>query len=357
MDKTEMLLQEITDAAGIPGYETDARKVMEKYLKGYADISYDKLGSIIGTKRGKSDSPRIMLAGHLDEIGFMVKGITTEGFIRFLPLGGVWTPAIMGQRVAIITSKGPVKGVIGARPGHIMKPEEKKKAVDIADMFIDVGTRDGYDIKRRLGIRLGDPIILDSKFTIMNNKQMYMAKALDDRSSCAVVIDVIRKFNRQTHPNTIFGVGTVQEEVGSRGAGAVARIVKPDVAIIVDVGIAEDPPPGNFKKEEKLGAGPAILIYDAGMIPNQKLRRLIIDTAEKNKIPFYLTSMPGGASDGKVIQVSGDGVPCIYMGVPIRYIHSYNSIMYRKDYDNTVRLISAVIKRLDRKIVESLTAC
>ncbi len=357
MDKTEILLQEITDASGVPGFETDARKVMEKYLVGYADISYDKLGSIIGTKKGKAESPRVMIAGHLDEIGFMVKEITKEGFIRFLPLGGWWSHSIMGQRVRINTSKGPVHGVIGSRPVHIMKPEEKKKTVDIADMFIDVGTRDGYDIKHRLGVRLGDPIIPDSKFTVMNNKQMYMAKALDDRSSCAVVIDVIRKFNRQTHPNTIYGVGTVQEEVGSRGAGAVARIVKPDVAIIVDVGIAEDPPPNDYKKEEKLGAGPAILIYDAGMIPNQKLRRLIIDTAEKNNIPFYLSSMPGGASDGKVIQVSGNGVPSVYMGVPVRYIHSYNSIMYRKDYDNTVKLISAVIKKLDRKMVESLTDC
>jgi len=356
VDNTEILLQEITDADGISGYEGAAREVMGRYLDGLGEISYDKLGSLIARKKGRSDSPRVILAGHLDEIGFMVKEISPEGFINFLPIGGWWGHVALGQRVKILTAKGPVLGVVGSKPPHILEPEDRKKVLKISDMFIDVGTMEKYDITKKLGVRVGDPIIPDSKFTIMNHDKMYMAKAFDNRVSCAIVIEILKKFQKTVHPNTIFGVGTVQEEVGLRGARTAAHVVQPDVAIIADVGIAQDVPPDCYKKAEKLGGGPAILVYDAGMIPNQRLRRLVIDVAEKNKIPFHLTSMPGGATDGREIHMSQAGVPSICIGVPVRYIHSHNGIMYRKDYDNTVRLIAALIKKLDKNTVEMLTA-
>lgn len=327
---------------------------MAKHLKGLGKISYDRLGSIIAEQKGAADSPKVLLAGHLDEIGFMVKEITPEGFIRFLPLGGWWTHVVLGQRLRIRTAKGDIIGVVGSRPPHIIKSEERKKVLEFDDLFIDIGARQGYDVVKKLGVRLGDPIVPDSSFVIMNSEKMYLSKAFDNRFSCAVVIDVLKSCKNIKHPNTLYGVGTVQEEIGSKGASTVANIVKPDVAIIIDVGIALDMPPGDYKKPERLGNGPAVLIYDAGMIPNSALRRLIIDTAEKLKIPYHLSSMPGGASDGKVIQVSGEGVPSVYMGVPVRYIHAHNGIMYRKDYDNTVRLITEVVKRLDKKTVASL---
>jgi endoglucanase len=237
----------------------------------------------------------------------------------------------------------------------LLKPDERKKVLDIDDMFIDVGGMNKYDIKKKLGVRLGDSIVPDSEFTVMGNKQVYLAKAFDNRGACALVVDALRKLKRSRHPNTVYGSGSVQEEVGLRGANTVAHITNPDVAICIDVGLALDMP-GNKDRGEKFGAGAQILIYDGGLIPNVKLRELIMDTAEKNKIPYHLAHMPRGTGDGARIHITRSGVPSIYMGPPTRYIHSHNSMMFRKDYDNTLKLVVEVVKRLDKKTVASLTA-
>ncbi len=356
MDKSELLLQELTDANGVSGYETEVRKIMKRELEKSADnIEYDKMGSILGIKNGTADAPRIMAVGHMDEVGFMVKEITAEGFIKFLPLGGWWGHVALGQRMRIITSKGIILGVVGSTPPHLLPPEERKKVIEIKDMFIDVGATDKFSVKKKLGINPGDPIVPDSEFTIMANKKAYMAKAFDNRAACAIVLEVMEKLNKVKHPNTVLGGATVQEEVGLRGAATIAHLGDPDVCIIVDTGIAQDMPPNSFAKEEKLGAGPVILIYDAGMIPNLKLRDLIIKTAKAAKIPFHLSYMAGGATDGGRIHMSRIGVPSIMVGPPVRYIHSHNSILDRADYDNTIKLVVELIKKLDAKTVKSLT--
>jgi endoglucanase len=357
LDKTEILLQEITDACGTSGYENAAREVMARHMKDYAEISYDKLGSIIGKKKGRADSPRVAVVGHLDEIGFMVKESTRTGYIKFLPLGGWWGHVALAQRVRIMTSKGPVLGVVGSTPPHLLEPKEREKVLKISDMFIDVGVMNKYDITKKLGIRVGDPIIPDSQFTIMNHNKMYMAKAFDNRVCCAMVIEILQKFHKTAHPNTIYGIGTVQEEVGLRGARTAAHVTDPDVAIILDVNIARDiPPETDYRISEKLGGGPGILVYDHGMIPNQRLRQLVIGTAEEKNIPYHLSSMERGATDGGSIHLSRSGVPTVCIGLPTRYIHSHNGIIYRKDYDNTVRLTIEIVRKLNHKTVESLTA-
>lgn len=355
MDFTLKLLQDLSNASGTSGHEDAATEVMAGYMKGLAKIQYDKLGSIIGTKKGTSDEPRVLLDSHLDEVGFMVREIDSSGFIKFLPLGGWWGHVALGQRMRIITKKGPVIGVVGCKPPHMLKDDERKKVMEITDMFIDVGTMKKYDITKKLGIQVGDSIVPDSEFVVMSNQDMVMGKALDNRMACALVIDTLRKFQTVKHPNTIFGVGAVQEEVGLRGAATVAHVTDPDVAIIIDVGIALDMP-GYSDRIEKFGAGPAILIYDGGMIPNIRLRELVMDTARKHKIPFHLTYMERGTGDGARIHISRAGVPSIYIGPPVRYIHSHNAIMYRKDYDSTLKLIFELVKRLDKKTVASLTA-
>lgn len=356
VDTTEQLLKELTEANGVSGYESEVRAIMTREMKKTTDsIEYDRLGSVLGIKKGTADKPRVLVAGHMDEIGFMVKEITEEGYIKFLPLGGWWGHVALGQRMRIITTKGPVLGIIGSTPPHMLDPEARKKVLEIKDMFIDVGVQEKFDVRKKLGIRQGDPIIPDSDFTVMGNAKMYVAKAFDNRMACAVVLDVLKAFKTAKHPNTILGAGTVQEEVGLRGAQTIAHIGDPDVAIIVDTGIGQDIPPEGFKKAEKLGAGPAMLIYDAGMIPNLKLRDLAIDIAEKNKIPFHLTYMERGATDGGRVHISRAGVPSIVIGPAVRYIHSHNSMMYRTDYDNTVKLVCELIKKLDAKTAKGLT--
>lgn len=356
MDNTEKLLQELTEANGVSGYENEVRAIMSREFKRHAnEVQYDKLGSVMGIKKGKSGDTRVMVVGHMDEIGFMVKEITKEGYIKFLPLGGWWAHVALAQRMRIITSKGPVLGVVGSKPPHMLLDDEKKKVLDIKDMFIDVGAQAKFDVAKKLGIKVGDPIIPDSDFTILGNDQMYMSKAFDNRVACAIVIDVLKNLKGLSHPNTVLGAASVQEEVGCRGAATLAHIGEPDVCIVCDTGIALDMPPDNYEKAERLGNGPAILIFDATMVPNQKLRDFVIKTAESKKIPYHLTYMERGGTDGSRIHISRMGVPSIVVGPPVRYIHSHNGILNRTDYDNTVKLITEVIKRLDKKTVRSFT--
>ncbi len=356
MDNTEKLLKEITEANGVSGYENEVRAIMSRELKKHSnELQYDKLGSVMGVKKGKAADTRVMVIGHMDEIGFMVKEITKEGFIRFLPLGGWWGHVALSQRMRIITAKGPVLGVVGSKPPHMLLDDERRKVMELKDMYIDVGVQAKFDVTKKLGVRIGDPIIPDSNFTIMSNNKMYLSKAFDNRVACAIVIDVLKNLKGRGHPNTVLGAASVQEEVGCRGAATLAHIGEPDVCIVCDTGIALDMPPDGFGKAERLGNGAAILVYDATMIPNIKLRDLVIKTAESKKIPYHLTYMERGGTDGSRIHISRMGVPSIVIGPPVRYIHSHNGILNRTDYDNTVKLITEVIKKLDKKTVKSLT--
>lgn len=356
MDSTEKLLKEITEANGVSGYESEVRAIMTRELKKVCDnIEYDRMGSVAGIKNGTADRPRIMAVGHMDEIGFMVKEVTKHGFIKFLPLGGWWGHVALGQRMRIMTSRGPVIGVIGSTPPHILTPEARKSVIEIHDMFIDVGAMDKFDVQKKLGVRVGDPIIPDSQFTIMANPDLYMAKAFDNRVGCAVALEAMHKLARVKHPNTFLPSASVQEEVGLRGAGTLAHHVEPDVAIVIDTGIALDIPPDGGEKAERFGAGAAILVYDGSMIPNQRLRDLAIKTAETKKIPFHLTSMERGGTDGGRIHINRSGVPSIVIGPPVRYIHSHNSILCRSDFDAVVTLVVELVKVLDQKMVKSLT--
>ena len=356
MDTTELLLKEITEANGVSGYEDEVRRIMARELKGsVSELKYDKMGSIMGLQPGTAANPRVMVVGHMDEIGFMVKEITDDGYIKFLPLGGWWGHVALGQRMRIITSNGPVLGVVGSRPPHILEQAQREKVLDIKDMFIDVGVVQKFDVKKKLGIKQGDPIIPDSQFTIMGNKKLYMAKAFDNRVACAIVVEVSRRLKKIKHPNTFLASASVQEEVGLRGAQTLGWLGEPDICLVVDTGIALDVPPESTKKAERLGGGPAILLYDAGMIPNQKLRDLVMDTAKKAKIPYHVTTMERGATDGGRIHISRVGVPSIVIGPPVRYIHSHNAILHRDDYDNTIKLLVELIKRLDAKTVKSFT--
>ncbi len=356
MDQTEKFLQEITEADGVPGYESDVRVVMRRYLEGVATIEQDKMGSIIGKHVGQADGPRVMLAGHMDEIGFMVKLITKEGFIRFVPLGGWWNQVMLGHRVTVKTAKGDVIGVLGAKPPHLLGEEERKKIVDKNDMYIDIGARSEEEV-RDLGVRPGDPIIPVSKFTVMGNPRFYLCKAFDNRVGCALAVQAASQVAADGHPNIVYAVGTVQEEVGLRGAKTSAFAVNPDVGIILEVDIAGDVP--GIKPEEsavKMGGGPTLLVYDARMIPNLKLRDLVIATAEELGIPIQFSAMPGGATDGAMVQAHAEGVPTVVIGVPTRHIHSHNAILCRDDYDQALQLVVALVKKLDAATVAGLTA-
>jgi endoglucanase len=291
-----------------------------------------------------------MLAGHLDEIGFMVKSVTKGGFVKFLQLGGWWGHVVLAQRLRIKTRKGDVLGVVGSKPPHELQADERKKVIELKDMYIDVGATSDWDVKKRLDIQPGDWIVPDSSFEVMANKNLYLGKAWDNRVGCALAAETARALVKQKHPNTLFAVATVQEEVGLRGAQTSTFKVQPDVAIALDVGIAHDTP--GTDGDVTLGGGPLVVIYDATSIPNRGLLQFVQDTAKKLRIPLQYEAVERGGTDAGRIHMSGQGVPTISMGIASRYIHSHVSIIDRRDFDKTVRLLVALVKGLDKRTVD-----
>ncbi|MBE3576060.1 MAG: M42 family metallopeptidase [Firmicutes bacterium] len=356
MDQRLQLLKELTEVDGISGYEYAVRDVLRRHLQGVAEeAGQDHLGSLAFRHVGTAPQPRIMLSGHMDEIGFMVNLITPEGYIKFVPVGGWWDQVLLGQRVVVKAAGGDVPGIIGSKPPHILPEEERKKVVEKKDMFIDVGARDRKEAMEVFGIRPGDPIVPVSPFTVLKNPRMVLAKAWDDRLGCALFIETLKELSRVDHPNTLYGVGTTQEEVGLRGAQTAADLVNPDICIATDVGIAGDMP--GVKEEEapvKLGAGPVLYVLDARLIPNRKLKDLFMETARQENLPLQFATMPGGATDGGAITVHGQGVPAVSYGVPVRYIHTHAGIIHLDDVDAAVKLLVAVIRRLDAATVAEI---
>ncbi|MBE0408163.1 MAG: M42 family metallopeptidase [Anaerolineales bacterium] len=355
-DSTLQLLIELTEAHGVPGYEAPVRAVVRKHLDSLGQVSQDKIGSVICQLRSSVDSPKVMLVGHMDEIGFMVKHITKEGFINFLPLGGWFDQALLGQRVIIKTRKGDVVGVIGAKPPHMLSEEERKKVVNKKDMYIDIGATNQEEVEAA-GVQVGDAIVPRADFVELAGGKTYLSKAFDNRVGTALVISTLQAMQDVELPNTLFGVVTVMEEVGLRGATTSVRAVNPDVAIVLESDIAGDIP--GIKPEEssiKLGKGPTVLIYDARMIPNLKLRDLVLDLSKELDVPLQVSYVERGATDGGAIHLHNTGVPTVVIGVPARHIHSHSSIIHRDDFDNAVKLIVALVKRLNTDTVLGFTA-
>ncbi len=353
MDQTESFLKTLTETDGVSGYETEIRALLLQYMEPLGTVIQDKLGSLI-CKKG-SDGPKVMLAGHMDEIGFMVSHISKDGFLKFQQLGGWWDQVLLGHRVVIKTRDGGVVGVIGAKPPHLLPANERKKVLEKKDMYIDIGASSRGEVSI-IGVRVGDPVVPQSEFVVLAGGKTYLSKAFDNRIGCAAVIDVLRRYQEEEHPNQIYGVQTVMEEVGVRGATTSVRAVDPDIAIVIESDIAGDVPGiDDTVSDVKLGGGPSIVLYDVRMIPNIKLRDLLIDTAASLDIPLQFSVMPGGSTDGAAIHLHGTGVPTIVVGVPARHIHSHGSIIHRDDYDRAVQLITAVVAKLDRATVDDLT--
>ncbi len=353
------ILKELTEASGVPGQEHEVRELMRTYLQPLTEEMYtDNLGSIVGRKTGSAGGPKIMLMGHLDEVGFMVTRVTKTGFVLFQTLGG-WLPQVLqAQRVMIKTRKGDIVGVIGSKPPHILSPHEREKVTDIRDMYIDIGAVSEEQAKE-LGIRPGDPIVPICPFTVMANEQMYMGKALDNRGGCLAAIEVVKNLQETAHPNVVFAGATVQEELRLSGARTSTSLIEPDVFIALETGLALDTPglaDMPHLPEIKCGGGPVILLYDGSLVPNTKLRDLFFDTAEAEGIPYQYGTAPGAETDAGAAHQFGAGVPSIAIGIPARYIHSHASILHHDDVENMVKLVAAVVKKLDQKTVEWLKA-
>jgi endoglucanase len=339
-------LEKLSNACGIAGREEEVRSLMRNFLKPYVDeVKEDKLGNVIGIKKGKKNAPKVMLAAHMDEIGLLVKTISKEGFIQFAKIGGIDDRILLAQKVIVYTEKGPLHGIIGSKPPHIQKEEERKRVLTYDELFIDIGAENQEQAKK-MGVKIGDPVGFDIKFAKVG-KNIVIGKAFDDRVGCAVMVEAMKRLEKTEC--TVYAVGTVQEEVGLRGATTAAFGIYPDVGIALDVTIAGDVP-GVREVEApiKLGKGPSIEIADMGLIAHPKVVRLLVDAAEENKIPYQLETGLPGSTDAARISLTREGVPSGVISIPTRYIHSPSSLLSLEDAEKTVKLTVAAVQKIPK---------
>ncbi|MGH9143118.1 MAG: M42 family metallopeptidase [Vicinamibacterales bacterium] len=349
-DRTTDLLRQLADTPGPPGFEEPIRKVMVEAMKPFAtSLIFDGLGSIIATQG--TQGPRIMVDAHMDELGAVVRRVTPRGLLTMQMLGGWLDQALVDQRWLIIGSKGPVRAVTGIRDVHVVPAEERTRVYSRDSLFLDVGARDEAEVAA-MGIGPGDPVVPDAPFTVLNDTSNYLAKAWDDRVGCGVVVEAMRRLARLSHPNQIVWTITTQEEIGLRGAHTAADVVKPELAIAIEGGITGDVFPGRPEETQaRLGAGPGIFLYDSSALPNRKLTRMIKQTAAEKNLPLQQDLVQGYGDDSAELQKSNGGVPTVNLVVPIRYTHSHNGIMNRRDFDQMVDLLVALLQKLDTAAV------
>ncbi|TFD98278.1 M42 family metallopeptidase [Jeotgalibacillus salarius] len=349
---TLALFKQLTELPGAPGNEHAIRKLMKEELSKYSDeIVQDGLGSIFGLKKGAEDGPVVMAAGHMDEVGFMVTGITDNGMIRFQTLGGWWSQVLLAQRVEVVTNDKKITGVIGSIPPHLLSEEKRAKPMEIKNMLIDVGADDKADAES-MGILPGQQIVPVCPFTPMENKKKILAKAWDNRYGCGISIELLKELQNESLPNTLYSGATVQEEVGLRGAQTAANLIKPDIFFAMDASPANDMS-GDKNEFGQLGNGTLLRILDRSMVTHRGMREFVLDTAESNNIPYQYFVSAGGTDAGRV-HISNEGVPSAVVGICSRYIHTSASMIHIDDYAAAKELLVKLVKSCDKSTVETI---
>lgn len=350
--ETRALFKTLTELPGAPANEHAVRKFMKKELELVSDeLIQDNLGSIFGVKHGEGDGPRIMVAGHMDEVGFMVTQITDNGMLRFQPLGGWWNQVMLATRVEVMVGDKAIPGVIGSIPPHLLSEELRSKPMDIKNMLIDIGADDKEDALS-FGVRPGQQIIPYSPFTPMANDKKIMAKAWDNRYGCGLAIELLRELKDEKLPNELFSGATVMEEIGLRGASTATNLIDPDIFFALDASPANDAD-GNKNEFGQLGKGTLLRILDKSMVTHRGMREFVLDTAESNNIPYQYFISQGGTDAGRVHQAN-EGVPSSVIGICSRYIHTSSSIIHTDDYAAAKELLVKLVKSADRTTVETI---
>ncbi|MBH8599379.1 M42 family metallopeptidase [Thermoactinomyces sp. CICC 10523] len=345
--------EKLTQTPGAPGFEHEVRKIMRSYISEYTgEIIQDRLGGLFGVKKGDPNGPKVMVASHMDEVAFMVTKITSEGFLKFQPLGGWWSQVMLAQRVDVINRSGKrIPGIIGSIPPHLLSEERRRKPVEIGQMFIDIGAESEEEV-REWGIRPGDVAVPHFPFVEMEGGKRLLSKAWDNRFGCGLVLELLDGLKHNHHPNVIYAGATVQEEVGLRGAGTAATLIDPDIFFAVDSGPAGDIP-GVNDGLGKIGKGVVIRLYDRSMITLPGMRDFLLDTAESENIPYQFFVSQGGTDAGRAHQ-TGIGIPSAAIGICARYIHSHAAVVDKEDIEAAKAFAIALMKRLDRAAFEAI---
>jgi len=338
------LLKKICETPGAPGFEQRIRELVAREVRTLADeLRIDNIGNVIAIKRGKSRK-KVMIAAHMDEISFIVTHIDDDGFIRFYPLGGFDPKTLTSQRV-IIHGKRDIVGVMGSKPIHLMKPEERTKSVPISDYFIDAGMN-SEEVKSIVSV--GDPVTRERELIEMGD--CVNSKSIDNRVSVFILIEALRALQGKEVPFDIYAVFTVQEEVGLRGALSAAHLIDPDFGFGLDVTIAFDVPGAQAHEVvTRLGKGAAIKILDGSVICDYRMVSFLKKMATEHHIPWQLEILPAGGTDTAGIQRSGKkGAIAGAISIPLRHIHQTIELAHKRDIRNCIDLLTVSLEKLDQ---------
>jgi glutamyl aminopeptidase len=351
-NETLELFRTLTELPGASGFEHEVRRFVRSQLEPLtSEIVQDRLGSLFGVLRGDEKGPKIMVNGHMDEVGFMVTTILDNGMIRFQALGGWWNQVLLAQRVHIVTKKGPLLGVIGSTPRHLLG-DAASKPVEIASMFIDIGA-DNREHALEMGVLPGLSIVPICPFTPLANGSKILAKAWDNRFGVGLAIELLKELKNAKHPNILYSGATVQEEVGMRGAQTAAGLINPDICYTLEAGPANDTS-GDKYAFGHLGKGTVVRILDSSIVTNRTLIEFIVDTAETHRIPYQYFISPGATDAGRV-QLHGRGVPTAVLGICARYIHTSGSMIHIDDYAAAKELLIKLVLATDQTTLDTIT--
>jgi putative aminopeptidase FrvX len=340
------IYKDLVNLPGISGQEKYVRNYMRLNLEKISEeIVEDNLGSVFGGINLDSNGPTVMIAGHMDEVGAMVKEITKNGLIKLLPIGGISPSVVISQHMNIVIEDGTfVPGVIGAKPPHLLRDKSTTQVSSFDDFFLDIGA-DSYDHAKELGVRIGQQVVFENNYKESKDGKKIFSKAWDNRFGSAMTLDILETIKKEDLNCRLFAGANVQEEVGLRGATTSSFKLKPDLFIAVDCSPCSD----TFEQSEvggTLGAGFMVRFYDPRALLHQGMKKFIEEVAEKNNIKFqYYNSM--GGTDAAAVQLSREGVLVCTIGMPSRYIHSTTSIIHKDDYLAVKSQILAMLKEIN----------
>jgi putative aminopeptidase FrvX len=355
MDKqnTLALIQEISNAPGVSGFEDEAAALIRQRCEGLGEHSEDAMRNVyLRRSPWQEGLPTLLLDAHSDEVGFMVKAVRPNGTLEFIPLGG-WLPSsVPAHRVLVRDDSGSwIPGVIASKPPHFLSDAEKKQTPEIADMVIDVGASSDREIREDYHISVAAPVTPDVRFEYRAGHDTMIGKAFDNRLGCAAIIETLRELAGSDLGVNIAGAFAAQEEVGLRGATVTAQAVKPDIAIAFEGSPADDTVVESYAAQTLLRKGPMLRHIDARMITNPRFQRFALNMAREKGIPVQEAVRTGGATNGGIIHLTGKAVPVIVIGIPVRYIHTHYGIASYGDFEHSVRLACAIIRSLDDRTI------
>ena len=346
------LYKDLVNLPGVSGQEKYVREYMRNHLEKLSEeIVEDNLGSIFGGINLDSNGPTVMIAGHMDEVGAIVKEITKNGLIKLLPIGGISAPVAISQHMNIVIDDGTfVPGVIGAKPPHLLRDKSTSQVSSFDDFYLDIAA-DDYDHAKSLGVKIGQQVVFENIYKESKDGKKIFSKAWDNRFGSGMVLDILESIEKEDLKCKLYAGANVQEEVGLRGAVTSSYKIKPDLFLAVDCSPCSD----TFEQSEvggSLGKGFMVRFYDPRALLHQGMKKFIEETAEKNNIKFqYYNSM--GGTDAAAVQMSREGVLVATIGMPSRYIHSTTSIIHKDDYEAVKAQILAMLKEIDwQKIKE-----